>query len=206
MKESKLHQVLTALIDIVWLGLLWLVCSLPVISLGAASTALYYSMVKCVRHERSRATREFFHAFGRNFRQATLLWLICLGVILLGLGDVYAFSQMGVRAGELLYVLSRLLLLPVPLLFPWIFAFLSRFENTVAGTLRFAFWLAVKYAGKSVLLLLELTAGLVIAWLLPQIAPLLPGVLCLLMSYAIEPALRKLAEGQGTAEDWYNEP
>ena len=39
-----------------------------------------------------------------------------------------------------------------------------------------------------------------------KIAPLLPGVLCLLMSYAIEPALRKLAEGQGTAEDWYNEP
>ena len=54
MKESKLHAVLTALIDIVWLGLLWLACSLPLITLGAASTALYYSMVKCVRHERSR--------------------------------------------------------------------------------------------------------------------------------------------------------
>lgn len=206
MKESRLHQVLTAIIDILWLGLLWLLCSLPLVTLGAASTALYYSMVKCVRHERSRATREFFHAFRQNFRQATLLWLICLGVLALGLADIYAFSQMGVRAGEFLYVLSRLLLLPVPLLFPWIFAFLSRFENTVAGTLRFALWLAVKHAGKSMLLLLELTAGFLIAWLLPQIAPLLPGILCLLMSYAIEPALRQLAEGQGTADDWYNEP
>ena len=110
MKESKLHAVLTAILDIVWLGILWLLCSLPILPLGAASTALYYSMVKCVRHERGHATREFFRAFRLNFRQATLLWLICLGVILLGLGDVYAFSQMGVRAGELLYVLSRLLL------------------------------------------------------------------------------------------------
>ena len=46
MKESKLHQVLTAVIDILWLGLLWMLCSLPVVTLGAASTALYYSMVK----------------------------------------------------------------------------------------------------------------------------------------------------------------
>ena len=91
MKESRLHQVLTAIIDILWLGLLWLLCSLPLVTLGAASTALYYSMVKCVRHERSRATREFFHAFRQNFRQATLLWLICLGVLALGLADIYAF-------------------------------------------------------------------------------------------------------------------
>ena len=206
MKESKLHQVLTAVIDILWLGLLWMLCSLPVVTLGAASTALYYSMVKCVRHERSRATREFFHAFGRNFRQATLLWLICLGVILLGLGDVYAFSQMGVRAGELLYVLSRLLLLPVPLLFPWIFAFLSRFENSVRATLRFSLYLAVRHFGATLLLTAELLGFALLCWLLPQIIPLLPGVLCLLMSYVIEPALRKLAEVQGTAEDWYNEP
>ena len=205
MKESKLHQVLTAVIDILWLGLLWMLCSLPVVTLGAASTALYYSMVKCVRHERSRATREFFHAFGRNFRQATLLWLICLGVLALGAADVYAFSQMGVRVGDFLYVFSRLLLLPVPLLFPWIFAFLSRFENTVSATLRFALWLAVRNGGRTLLLLLELAGTLLIAWLLPQIAPLLPGALCLLMSYAIEPALRALSEGQGTAEDWYNE-
>ncbi len=205
MKESKLHQVLTALIDIVWLGLLWLVCSLPVFTLGAASTALYYSMVKCVRHERSRATKEFFRAFRLNLRQATLLWLICLGVMALGAADVYAFSQMGVRPGDFLYVFSRLLLLPVPLLFPWIFAFLSRFENTVPATLRFALWLAVRNGGRTLLLLLELAGALLIAWLLPQIAPLLPGALCLLMSYAIEPALRALSEGQGTAEDWYNE-
>ena len=45
MKESRLHQVLTAIIDILWLGLLWLLCSLPLVTLGAASTALYYSMI-----------------------------------------------------------------------------------------------------------------------------------------------------------------
>ena len=205
MKETKLHAVLTAVIDIVWLGLLWLVCSLPVLTLGAASTALYYSMVKCVRHERGRATRAFFDSFLRNFRQATLLWLLCLGVLALGLADVYAFSRMGAERGDFLYGFSRLLLLPVPILFPWIFAFLSRFQNTVAGTLRFAVYLAGRHWKATLLLTLELGGTLLIAWLMPGIIPLLPGVVCLLMSLSIEPALRELSAGQGTSEDWYNE-
>ena len=207
MKESKLHAGLTAVIDIIWLGILWLLCSLPIVTLGAASTALYYSMVKCVRHERGHATREFFRAFRLNFRQATLLWLLCLGVLALGLADIYAFSRMGVEQGSMLHVLSRLLLLPVPILFPWIFAFLSRFENTVGGTLRFAFYLAGRHLRATLLLLAELAAALLIAWLMPGILPLLPGVLCLLMSLSIEPALRPLSEGQGSGgEDaWYNE-
>ena len=207
MKESKLHAGLTAVIDIIWLGILWLLCSLPIVTLGAASTALYYSMVKCVRHERGHATREFFRAFRLNFRQATLLWLLCLGVLALGLADIYAFSRMGVEQGSMLHVLSRLSLLPVPILFPWIFAFLSRFENTVGGTLRFAFYLAGRHLRATLLLLAELAAALLIAWLMPGILPLLPGVLCLLMSLSIEPALRPLSEGQGSGgEDaWYNE-
>ncbi|MCR5577123.1 MAG: YesL family protein [Oscillospiraceae bacterium] len=205
MKESKLHAMLTAVIDIVWLGLLWLVCSLPVLTLGAASTALYYSMVKCVRHERGRATRAFFGSFRQNFRQATLLWLLCLGALALGLADVYAFSQMGAERGDFLYGFSRLLLLPVPVLFPWIFAFLSRFQNTVAGTMRFALYLAGRHWKATLLLTLELGGTLLIAWLMPGIVPLLPGVVCLLMSLSVEPALRELSAGQGTGEDWYNE-
>ncbi len=205
MKESRLHAVLTAIIDIVWLGLIWLLCSLPVLTIGAASTALYYSMVKCVRHERGRATKEYFGAFCRNFRQATALWLICLAVLAVGIADMYAFSQMGVKQGDFLFVLSRLLLLPVPVLFPWIFAFLSRFQNTVAGTLRFAVYLAGRRWKATLLLFLELAGTALIAWLMPGIIPLLPGVVCLLMSLSIEPALRELSAGQGTDEDWYNE-
>lgn len=205
MKESKLHLVLTALIDIIWLGILWLLCSLPLITVGAASTALYYAMVKCVRHDIPEPARFFFRAFRRNFRQATLLWLLCLAALGLGLADVYAFSRMGVQRGDFLYLFSRLLLLPVPMLFPWIFAFLSRFENTVMGTLRFAVYLALKHWKQTLLMFFETALVALICWLLPQIAPLLPGALCLLTSFSIEPALRELSAGQGRPDDWYNE-
>ena len=103
MKESRLQSVVSALIDMIWAGLLWLVCSLPVLTLGAATTALYYTVVKCVRHDRGRVSRCFFSAFRANFRQATLLWLLLAGYVLVGLGDIYALGLMGVEQGSALY-------------------------------------------------------------------------------------------------------
>ena len=205
MKESRLHAVLTALIDIVWLGVLWTLCSLPIITVGAASSALYYSMVKCVRHDFPEPTRSFFRAFRQNFRQATLLWLLFLLALGVGVADIYAFGQMGAERGGFLYGFSRALLLPLPVLMIWSFAYLSRFEDSVKTVLRFALVLMLQNWKQSLLLLFEFALVALICWLLPQIAPLLPGALCLLMSFAVEPALRALSQGQGREDDWYNE-
>ena len=205
MKESKLRSALTAVIDLIWAGLLWLLCSLPIVTLGAASAALYYGVVKCIRHERGRLTASFFRAFRDNFRPATLLWLLCLGWLLLGWADLRAFQLMGVQKGDILYFMSRLFFLPVPLLFPWLFAFVSRFQNTVFGSLKFTAWLALRHAGTTLLLGAELGVFLLIVWLLPQLLPLLPGVFCLLMSFSIEPVFRVLTAEQGGDDPWYNE-
>lgn len=206
MKESRLRAVLTALIDIIWAGLLWLVCSLPVITFGASTTALYYAVVKCIRHERGRLTGSFFRAFRDNFRQATLLWLLVLAYLLIGLGDAWALGLMGEEQGGVLYDISRLFFVPPVLLFPWLFSFLSRFQNTVGGTLRYAFYLAMRNLGATLLLVAEMAVFAAICWLLPQILPLLPGAFCLLMSLSIEPVFRTLTADQGEGEDaWYNE-
>ena len=90
-KSSKIGAAITAVIDIVTAGLLWLLCSLPLVTLGASSAALYYCVVKCIRHERGRLVKSFFAAFRRDFKAATLLWLIFLAAALLLGADVYAF-------------------------------------------------------------------------------------------------------------------
>ncbi len=205
MKESRLRSAVSALIDMIWAGLLWLLCSLPLFTIGASTTALYYTIVKCVRHDRSRVSRCFFGAFRSNFRQATLLWLLMLAYVLICLGDIYAFDRMGVAKGNPLYYVSRIFLLPIPMLFPWIFAFLSRFQNTLGGTLKFAAYLAMRHFSATLLLTAELGAFVLIVWLLPPLLPLLPGAFCLLMSLAIEPAFRPLTADRNEGDAWYNE-
>ena len=206
-KESRIVQVLSALIDLIWAGLLWLFCSLPLITVGASSTALYYAIVKSIRHERGRVSACFFHAFKPNFRQATAIWLLMVLYVLIGVGDGYAFSRMGFAENSPLIVFSRVILLPVPLLFPWLFPFLSRFQNTVGGTIRYCLFLAVHHFGRTLLLAAELALFLLICWLIPFLIPLLPGAFCMLMSLHLEPVFRGLTLEQETdaADPWYNE-
>ncbi len=206
-RTSRIGEVLSGLIDLIFAGLLWLVCSLPIITIGASSTALYYAVAKCVRHNRGRLASTFFHGFRSNFRQATVIWLLFLLWILIGTADAYAFRQMGYGPGTLLHNISYLFFLPPLFFFPWVFSYLSRFENTVKGTLKFSAWLMLRYIGKSILLAVELALFLLICFLLPQIAPLLPAAVCLMMSLVIEPVFRTFQtdDNSSDADAWYNE-
>ena len=203
-KESKLGAVLTAVIDIVTAGLLWLLCSLPVVTLGAASSALYYAVVKCIRHERGGLTKSFFKAFRRDFKTATLLWLIFLAAGLLFAADVRAFSRMN---GGTMETVGKILLLALLAFFPWVFAFVSRFSNTVGGTLKYCAYLALRNVGRTLLMAAELLGFGLVVWLMPPLIFLLPGLVCLLLSLHIEPVFRPITAEMTVegGDDWFNE-
>lgn len=127
-----------------WLHILWLVCSLPVITLGASTTALLYSCMK-LRNRDGYVTQNFFHSFQENFRQATALFLIFLitGGILLA--DLVLCSRTDSAAGTLVRYGAMALLVPYVLTLLYAFAIQAKFVNPVAKTLWYAFFVAVKY-------------------------------------------------------------
>ncbi len=87
--DNKFFTALGKLVDCVWLSLLWLICSIPVITMGAASTALYYAVHKSIRGNRGYTTRNYFSAFKDNFKQSTLVHLVWLVVMVVLVGDIY---------------------------------------------------------------------------------------------------------------------
>ena len=111
MEKSRIVSAVSRFIDLIVAGLYWLICSLPVITIGAASTALYYAVVKCVRHERGRLTGVFFSAFRREFRQSTLTWLIYIGYTAVIALDAYAIGASG-HGGGVLGILRWVFFLP----------------------------------------------------------------------------------------------
>ena len=204
MRDSKLWRALTWLIDIIFTGLLWTLCSLPVFTIGAASAALYYTTVKCVRHERGRLWQVYWKGFRENFGPGTKIWLLYLAAIAVGAANALAAWQWSGGFSPLV-ALGGIIFLPVVLTLPWMFAYLSRFENTVRGSLKFVCYLAARRIGRSLLLALELLGALGIAWLLPQIAPILPGAVALVMSLTIEPVFRAFTEDADAVDPWFNE-
>ena len=110
--ESKFSKIMMRLAWGCYLNLLWIVCSLPIITVGASTTALYYVTLKIAEDREGDITQQFFRAFRSNFKQATQLWLmlLLLGVVLgvdtveLAGGPFEAHVAAGdtVKAGDLL--------------------------------------------------------------------------------------------------------
>lgn len=206
--EGRIHSGLASIIDIIFLGILWLLCSLPVVTIGPASCAMYHAMVKCVRRGRAHTGASFFKALKENFRTSLLLWLLFLLLIGLWLADMYAMNVLDPEGTRLMSGISAFLIIPVLIPLPWLFAYISRFANSLWDTLKFSVFLSIKNLARTVMLLLIMAAFVMLGWIFPALIPLLPGFGCLLMSFQIEPVFRAITQEleTDTNEDkWYNE-
>ncbi len=102
--DSPIGQWLHRLGELVLLNLAWVVCCLPIITVGAASCGLHFALSP-QRKEEDRAIRCFFHSFRRNFKQATLLWLIllALGLCLMMCLRIVSFWEGGIRTAGIVF-------------------------------------------------------------------------------------------------------
>ena len=97
--DSKLFEGLGKVADCLIVSFFWLMCCLPVVTIGAATTAMYYTVHKSIIGDREYVTRCFFSSFKDNFKQATICNLVLLAVLLILGVDAYIVYQMAV-AGE----------------------------------------------------------------------------------------------------------
>lgn len=125
---------LTKLADLMWLNLLYILTSIPIITIGAATAALYCVTMRVVADEESYITKDFFKAFKNNFKQATILWIIC-GLLLSLFG--YTFYVLMISGFSYAHVAMGIMGIPIVLLaFTLLYAFpiMSKFENTTLNT------------------------------------------------------------------------
>ncbi|MGI6018720.1 MAG: YesL family protein [Marvinbryantia sp.] len=91
--DSEFMNAVSKCADYVILNLLCLLCCIPVITTGAALTAKYYVSMKLVRGEEPAVTKAFFKAFRKNFRQATVMWMIQMVMIAILAMDWYLVKK-----------------------------------------------------------------------------------------------------------------
>lgn len=151
--------------DFVMLNLLWIVCSLPIITIGASTTALYTVMLKIVKNEEGYIVRGFFKAFKENFKQSTVIWLVffVLGVVLL-----VDFSALRLMSASVAGIMQILLLLMSALLVSaavYAFGLQARFVNTVKNTLKNAVILLFAKLPYTVLIVIISVGSVIVTFL-----------------------------------------
>ena len=142
--DNAFFRALKKLGYIWWLHILWLLCSLPIITAGAATTALVFACMR-LRDNDEAVMRNFFTSFKRNFVQSTVLFCLFLVAGLVLVFDIIAAGQLDSAFGSVLRIstLALMLLYCVSLLY--VFAIQAKFVNTIRNTLKYSFIVAGKY-------------------------------------------------------------
>lgn len=201
--DNKFFQGLNKIIDCIFVSLLWLICSLPLVTMGASTSALYYTVNKVIRNNHGYVTKEFFHAFVSCFKQSTIVWLLYLLItVFLGM-DAYIMwgsLQAGNAVGNLVYVFLIFIILATM----WVIyaiPYIARFNNKTKLIMKNAALIAIANLGKTFILFLILVATLVVFWLMPFVMILIPGFVAWGMNLILEKIFKKYMSEEDIKEE-----
>ncbi|HJA67469.1 hypothetical protein B5F07_05895 [Lachnoclostridium sp. An169] len=162
--DNVVTRALSKICDMVCLNVLWLICSIPIFTIGASTAALYTVMLKLVKNEEGYIFRGFFKAFKENFKQSTIMWLIILALAIVWWVDFNFAGSLGGNAGFVLtviFILLGILLLSVMI---YVFPLTARYENTIRSTFRNALILTIAKLPYTLLMILILVAAVVLSF------------------------------------------
>ncbi|MCR5201558.1 MAG: YesL family protein [Lachnospiraceae bacterium] len=144
--ESKPFAVISKIVDAILLSVLFLVMCIPVITIGAAWTSIYYATVKSIFKERSYFFKEFFRSFKDNFILSTAAWMSVLAVYVLSFSAMYVVFN-STKGIPQVIVAAVYIIITVfcTLIAMYIFPAISRYGMNYTTSIRLALLMAVHH-------------------------------------------------------------
>lgn len=183
--------------DCILLSLLWIVASLPLVTIGASTTALYYSVIKVLREESGGVWKSFWHSFRVNFKQSTLIGVPILLACVFWAMTLEAMAVAD-QSGEPLYTVAMVLLGFAVMWLHYIFSYLARFTDKTRVVLRNSFLICIMNFPRSLLLLVVFVLLVIVMFMaMPgtlMLMFLIPAAYLWLASLLLEGAYQKYME------------
>lgn len=210
--EGPLFSFLSRLADLFWLNLLFIICCIPLVTAGAAATALYYVTLKMAKDEEGYITRSYFKAFKDNFVQATIIWILFLVVLVVmfldfriaGGGNVAdVFNDPAVS--NVVIVAVGVMAIVWFMTVTYVFPLLAQFDNTVINTIRNAFLISIRHLPYTFLMMIIAVIPVVLIWFFPALL-LIVLIMFSAVAYINSKFFNKIfvlympAEGENTGE------
>lgn len=193
--DGKLMENLGKASDTVLLGVLWLICCIPIITIGASTTAAYYTYTKVIKRQTGSLLQQFFHAFKGNLRDGFILnlcFLLVQGILGFNIYETYKGIDMNSSFFQVALLFLYVLLMAIAICSAfYCYAFLSRFEQKAMTLFR----IAIHAAMSNMLNTLGLFAAFLVMAVVIVVFPIgiifLPGIFLWVYYCLLEPLLRK---------------
>lgn len=136
--NGKFYSFMTKVADLMILSVLWLLCSVPVVTLGVSTSALYFSVVKVIREESYKPSAAFFRAFKENFKQGTVITVaaIILTVLVTAVGTVIYRADPNPQTLQRIYTVYLVLLGVGCAWMHYLISYIARFQAPMKTVLK----------------------------------------------------------------------
>lgn len=172
--ENKFWLFANKMADVVILELAWLLTSLPIVTVGAASTAFWNVLLQMAEDQEGKLLRSYFRAFRKNFLLGTGLWLLQLGIgIIFGLDILFCIRGSNGWPAFLLGVFAVLALLWI-LASAFFYPLAGRFDFTLRKIVSNSFFLALRHLPHAFCILLATGLALAGSYYIPYAVIVLP--------------------------------
>lgn len=159
--DGGLYRFVCRFIDLVKLNLLWIVFSLPVVTIGASTVAAYSVALKMVDDEESYVARSFVKEFKNNFKQGTILGIIFL-IATYAIYLDYEINRVSVEGSLALIVVGIVSVFVYVAAMLYSFPLLARYENGIVATIQNSMEISRRYFGKTLLIVVLLVVEFVV--------------------------------------------
>ncbi len=207
--DGPVMTFLTKTGEMIILSIVFLALCIPVITIGASCSALYFAVVKNIRHSRGYPVQEFWKCFKRTFKNSTFVTLVLMVVAAAMYMLIRAAVSMESTQGSFLLRVYTVLLVVVAGVTLYVFPVISRFSVSAGECVGLAFLMAGRGIGYTVLMLL-MAGGLIYLYIyyIPLLTILLlPSLWTLISSFMIERVMRRYMPEPGENDEmrWYYE-
>ena len=175
--DAPVFRFLSKVGNLILLSLCWLVCSLPIITVGASTAALFCVAFDLRKDEGNGVFKGFFKAFAANFKLGTLCWLcmIAIAAILYCIPNVAAIFPVQLLVMAAIAVTCAMYLM-FWLVLSCVFPLVAYFDNTLKKTLKNAVFIAIRHRKQSIGCALLLAVPLFVFLIDPMIFAYTCGV------------------------------
>ena len=189
--------------DVFVLNTLWLLCCLPLFTVGPSTTAFYYAMINLVRGEEHSVSRDFFHSFKQNFKQGILLGILLSAVDAFLLLDISMCYHAGTGIYTFFMVFFAVIFLFCGFITLYSFPLLAKFEKKNIELLTWAFILSIRNLWRTILTLAALAMGIWIFHLLPGLIFIIPGLVIEFQTALLIPVLKPYLPDIHIEDEWH---
>lgn len=152
--DNGIMRFFSRIIDIVVLNFIFIICCIPVITIGASLTAMYSITLKMVKNEESHIIRGFLKAFKQNFRQGTIVGIIAIIIVLFIAIDLRIIAMSGYDSLKVVQVLCYVVAFWGYIVFLYAFSILARFVHTTKEVFKNSFMISIMNFKWTLLLIL----------------------------------------------------